>query len=334
MSSNAHEQLTAYLDGELDSTSQAEVEARLAADPALRGELDELRNAIAFVKAHAPVRAPEGFADRVLARVADEPMPNARWSWLRRPFGMPLEGLAVAAVALIVLILAVQLPGADQAPGEGETDTRAGAVDASWYDQRDADPPASPKAEVKKQQQAAPPTPEAPTKETSSQKMGLGKGLGMKAPPAPSAADVAGEATPTPTAATHSKTTPGTAEESGLPTGATAGYRFVVSTEDPDVMVQLQRVAAKYRGVVTTADGESVGAPTLDEDASVVVRLPNDRLAEFGDALRSLGLVKEYLEDPVIYGGDEVPVRVDLQLTTAPAQLQMDKVAEELPALE
>jgi anti-sigma factor RsiW len=64
-----HDLLSAYLDGELDDASRAEVDARLAESSEWRAELDEVRGARTMLRAVAPRRAPDGFWETVLAAV-------------------------------------------------------------------------------------------------------------------------------------------------------------------------------------------------------------------------------------------------------------------------
>lgn len=105
----AHDDLSAYLDGELDPTERSDLESRLASDPALRAELEELEAAVSFLRTHGTAQAPDDFLESVLAQVADEPVPSKPWwAFLRRPFGLPVSGLAVAMAAVVVAVLAVQ----------------------------------------------------------------------------------------------------------------------------------------------------------------------------------------------------------------------------------
>lgn len=101
----ARNRLSAYLDDALPPEERAEVEAQLAADPALRLELDQLRAAIALVREQGRVRAPEGFHDRVMARVALERPPAAN-----RPMAAPrwrtIAAIGVAAAVLLVAPMA------------------------------------------------------------------------------------------------------------------------------------------------------------------------------------------------------------------------------------
>ncbi|MCB9679320.1 MAG: zf-HC2 domain-containing protein [Alphaproteobacteria bacterium] len=114
----ANEMLSAYLDGELSEGERAELEATLAEDAGLRAELDALADARAFLAEHGAVSAPEGFLDDVLALVEQEPQ-VVQLAWYRRPFGIPIEGLAVAAAALLVVWIAIPNSRETQAPGTG-----------------------------------------------------------------------------------------------------------------------------------------------------------------------------------------------------------------------
>jgi len=64
-----HDLLSAYLDGELEDASRAEVDARLTASPEWRAELDEVRSARTMLRAVARRDPPDGFWDAVLAGV-------------------------------------------------------------------------------------------------------------------------------------------------------------------------------------------------------------------------------------------------------------------------
>ena len=116
----ASEQLSALLDGELDEHEAAAVEAAVRADPQLQAELDRLRGTQSLLRAHGRVRAPADFAATVLARVDEEAIAAP---WWRRPMGVPLEGVLVAAAAALVLFIA--LPAAQ---GPETAPTAAGAA--------------------------------------------------------------------------------------------------------------------------------------------------------------------------------------------------------------
>lgn len=98
------EQLSAYLDGELTDAERVSVERLLAADPAARALLDELRRTAELVAGLPRAEAPLDFAENTVARLeradllgeAATPVGATRRPWLAR-------GLALAAsLALVV----------------------------------------------------------------------------------------------------------------------------------------------------------------------------------------------------------------------------------------
>ncbi len=67
----AHDRLSEYLDGELSGDELARMEEALAADPALRAELEELRALVDRLGSLPPVKAPEGLVASVMEATAD-----------------------------------------------------------------------------------------------------------------------------------------------------------------------------------------------------------------------------------------------------------------------
>src|SRR5689334_4940913 len=115
---STNEDLSAWLDGELDPAAAAELEAELARDPALRAELDSLETVVRLLRDEGPSQAPLGFHHRVMARVEQENPPQTSWwAWLRRPFGLPLEGWALVLAAAVALLLVLpSRKGVEPAP--------------------------------------------------------------------------------------------------------------------------------------------------------------------------------------------------------------------------
>ncbi len=110
--------LSAYLDGELPTAEARDVEAALARNPALRAEYEQLREIAEELRIAGPIAPSARFKARLSERLAAEPMPAAWRRWLPR---VPLEGLALAAVALFALVLVSkpktpELPAAPVAP--------------------------------------------------------------------------------------------------------------------------------------------------------------------------------------------------------------------------
>ncbi len=110
-----HEELTAYLDGELPPDRVRELEAALAADPALRALEARLRASLAALEA---LPNPEPAPSAALRRAVLDAVSGPTWAerWLTWPRWAPL-GLALAAAA--VAVLAWPRPG-DEASGLDE----------------------------------------------------------------------------------------------------------------------------------------------------------------------------------------------------------------------
>ena len=100
----ADERLSAYVDGELDAAERRRLELELERDPELRAEVEALQATQSLLQRHGPAVAPTDFRVRVLEAGADEPVSAPWWAWLRRPFGLPSEGLLVAAVIGVSII--------------------------------------------------------------------------------------------------------------------------------------------------------------------------------------------------------------------------------------
>src|SRR5262245_36358547 len=99
--------LSAYLDGELDATARAEVEARLAESAEWRGILDELRETRGALRALPPVDASPVFWRRVLGNEEVVDLAAARRAKQRRaPWKLAVAG-AAAAVVIIVGVAAI-----------------------------------------------------------------------------------------------------------------------------------------------------------------------------------------------------------------------------------
>lgn len=96
------ELLSAYLDGQLGARERARLEARLAADPALRAELEALRRTVVLVHDLPSVPIPRNF---ILAQtMAVRPRP-ARPSRPRRAWAAPFLTAATAVVSLMFVVV-------------------------------------------------------------------------------------------------------------------------------------------------------------------------------------------------------------------------------------
>ena len=101
--------LAAYADGRVEPAERAELEARLASEPALAAALDQQRMGLAAITAAAgSVSAPLALRTRVEAMERGEAAaPRRRRRERRRGWGwLPSAGLAAAALAAVAIVVA------------------------------------------------------------------------------------------------------------------------------------------------------------------------------------------------------------------------------------
>jgi hypothetical protein len=96
------ELLSAYLDGQLSAGERARLETRLAADLALRAELEALRHTVALVRDLPPAPIPRNFI--LPQAMAARPRP-VRPLRPRRAWAAPLLTAATAVVSLLFVIV-------------------------------------------------------------------------------------------------------------------------------------------------------------------------------------------------------------------------------------
>jgi hypothetical protein len=328
----ADERLSAYLDGDLDDLETRSFEQELERDPALRAEVEAFQSTVALLRRDGPARAPSDFHLKVLQAVADEPVAVPWWVWLRRPFGLPVEGLLVAAAAALVLWVA--LPDSGPTLDVGGSDPGAAKLD--W-----AQPEAKPKAEAPAPNSVEPAgTAEASEKATR----GTPKGVEKMPTPPPPASKKAVEGSPSDAIAT---TTKGEATSKPSPAGTAddipdsrkmvGGHSYRVSTSDPEAQFALQRIAARHQALALGTNGARLGGTEFENAGSLtaVVQIPFDALNAFERDLAALGVVTAEL-DKELFNAESMQVTVHLQLdgTPEPARRSKDALEESLEAIE
>jgi len=105
------ELLSAYLDNALTTRQRQALEARLAASPELRAQLDDLRAMRAMLRAAPALKPPRDF------RL--DPARYARRAWWSRLDILRLTSALSAAAAVLLLALGIVLAGAPRAPSSG-----------------------------------------------------------------------------------------------------------------------------------------------------------------------------------------------------------------------
>ncbi len=112
--------LSAWLDGQLPAAERAALEARLAAEPALRAELDDLRAVVAALHQLPPLRAPR---DLTLTPAQVQARPTRHVA----VFPAFVSGLSAAAAALL-LIAGVGLLRPASLPSSGAETAQVAAL--------------------------------------------------------------------------------------------------------------------------------------------------------------------------------------------------------------
>lgn len=135
--SEAREQISSYLLGELGADDAASFERALAADSSLRMEVEGLRPLVADLEAlpgeawdppePPPLRMPADAAGRERAQVADSDAGEAgrRRGWLRLPAVVSLAPLRAAALAVLLVATGVVVGSVVGAGGDGSSPVAA-----------------------------------------------------------------------------------------------------------------------------------------------------------------------------------------------------------------
>mgnify|MGYP002632803145 CR=1 FL=1 len=312
-----NEALSAYLDGELTEAEAAALEAELTENAELRNELDAIQSVVTLLRDHGSVSAPDDFHAKVMAAAMAEAPVVTWWMWLRRPFGIPLEGLAVAAAAAAVLLLAlpkgspnVDSPESTPAAPQMITQEGGGTSDEGVNPQVDGDAAltqrglkGSPTKVDDRQAETEPianPIPNSPP-----------SGVGDASPTEASTQDAS--------IASIDANTVGNAGGTDRNPDAVLrnfGYSYTVYTDDPDALIGLMRTASRHSGTLTGLDNKPLGDVDIPPagERSVVAHLPHNTIGAFEKELDKLGNVRR-VENTKITSGDTMMLEVTVVMT-------------------
>jgi hypothetical protein len=295
----ANEHLSAWLDGELDEAEGALLEAELARDPDLRAELQQLEAVVRLLREEGPAQAPLGFHHRVMARVEQEhPERPSWWAWLRRPWGIPLEGWVLAAAAAAALLMVLPIWGS--APDPVENELSPAAVKAPRLD-----PKVAPPEVAKTVPDDAKVIGRATTGEDS----------------IPHQKDVEPKKNAEPLPEPQAVAIEGTPQEDAGNTGAiepvdpTSPYQVFVRSDDAKMKRRILAIASEYGGNVTDAARQPVvDGQMRSATEELVVSVPQADLQGFAKELADSGYEVQTLNQGKIVAGTTVNVRVVLEL--------------------
>ncbi len=274
----AKNRLSAYLDGALPEREAAEVADAIARDPALQAEYDALRTALRTLRQHGPISAPEGFKARVMARVDREASTGGVVVQLRRRLTrVPLEALAVAAAALLV-VFTTTLQVADTPSSTTPADRASSA------------PPSPPLAEAP--DAAEEPTQDAPAAAApASQEPATASEAKPKAKAPPKARSK--PASRTATAAPEAAYVPEWESGQGRQEAAFGSIEgLALSVSDPKVLEKLYVITDRAGGRMLDEASQSLRPYALTSDepvARVVLMVPVKNASTMRDQLLGLG---------------------------------------------
>ena len=299
-----NEALSAYLDGELTEDEAATLERELGHNAELRAELDAIQRAVQLLRDHGSVSAPADFHTGVMAAAAAQAPKLTWWQWLRRPMGIPLEGLAIAAAAIAVLLLALPVArspvtGPDIAPAVANPKMKTIGVD----EEESNVPPSEPALAA-----PDPKTPVAPQKEDPIQ-TATPQGI-ADAPVGDAEQPVEGKVAQV--AATNAAGQDDNPDDVVL---RNPGFSYTVYTEDPDALIALIRTTEQNSGSLTGLDNkplDDIEIPPAGRRV-VVAHLPFSAIGGFHKELDKLGVVNRVKNDKLIKG-DTVTVQVTVQM--------------------
>ncbi len=334
--------LSAYLDGELPTSEAREVEAALARNPALRAEYEQLRDLVEQLRSEGPIAAPARLRNRLTERLAAEAMPSAWRRWLPR---VPLEAVALAAVALFALILVstpkttppLEVPPPPPADGAA-TKSDAGAPPAGTAD---ANPAANGvlgdegrplntagRQSMVQSKKAMPPSSLGSRGDLTEKEPYLSdweKGAeepkpsntgypGINVIDEPEGATTANTAPTTNTA----KTTNTAGTKSSIPVAySPPPYRYRLRTGSESALKTLASVASELGGTLVDEKGRTLATYPMDagEARAVRVVVPSYNVEALHSRLRQMGDVETMAADSsLLYAaGADVPVAIEVE---------------------
>lgn len=305
MQSTNHDNLSAYLDGELTDAETVEFEAELARDPLLRESLTELEDVVHWMRRDGPEAAPFGFHRRVMDRIEEEhPAADAAWTWWRRPFGIPLEGWLIGAAAAAALLLALPTAGPNVEPFEEASPGVLRDSEPTTQPDEGAEPPTDDVELPPQGKMVGGPPPQA-------QKMRKRSGdlppIGLPVAEGPPDGVDTEDAPPHDTAPTPEVRYP-------------AGFAFSIQSSDASMKRRVLGVASRY-GVPMTVSGKEASGAFEAAHETVLVEVPTGKLAQLNDELARLGYAQfTGRADDDLVRGRKMLVRIHLELLAGDAE--------------
>lgn len=278
----ARNRLSAYLDGTLSDAESVEVSEAIEADVELRREFESLQQAVELLRREGPVEAPAGFHARVMESVRDEPAPGGVVVRLRRLFTrVPVEALALAAAALVVISVVGGRPGDQTSADDAVTAAKGLSLPSSEEQTRQAAAPEPAPAPVTQNMSTDPPPASTESRRN-------------KKEPARVQSKKAEVALPQEPLQTEWERQPQAGEYAGGDRNGDMAtpfaYRLVV--RESNTLYSMNSLASQYQGKVSDSRGRALKPrPLTEEDdyASLLISVPQERANALHGDLASMG---------------------------------------------
>ena len=328
----ATNRLSAYIDGELSDAEMAEVEKSIRENPSVRAEYSRMLNAVELLRTQGPIEAPEGFAERLEALLATEPLPRSRTRWLPRPLrNIPMEALGLAFAAVLVVFLIQRGPVEDsqdaekpdmlvqedltvEEPKEAEVDNSVRSVEESA-----ASMEASEEASIEEVRNAKERVVRAPV---------LPKEQSERPPQAESSPAIVDLGSNSESASLEEvgamdweeqfqEAGSGKGENYSGPTVSMGPVRYRLFPKSAEILWQIERLAQLYGARLMKSTGGQLSPFSMTTEqnyANLKLQMSPDRMEAFVGALQDLGAMRLVPQDETrLYGGGMMELELEVQ---------------------
>ena len=337
----ATNRLSAYIDGQLSDAEMAEVEKSIRENPSVRSEYNRMLHAVELVRNQGPVPVPEGFRDRLEARLALEKAPQPRLRWLPTPLRrLPLEAIGLAMAAILVVSVIQRDPATDsetpetlakeEAPPTPSPEEPPAVQEGVNMDLEsdEVELSAAPLSESSRvegsgkgkeaavQRRAIPPASTGKASEEPQTGMGIlpqlqGSAGSAEAPSEEGSVDWEDQYKEAGSVSSLSET------EASLPAVSMGPVRYRLYPKSSEILWQIQRLAERYGAQLQKTNGTSMAPYSMTTEsnyANLKLRMSPQRMESFVAALRKLGamsLVEQ--EETRLYGGGMMELELEVQ---------------------
>jgi len=320
----ASNRLSAYIDGALSDAEMAEVEQAIRDNPDLRAEYSRMRSTVDRLREQGPIRAPEGFSERLASRLALEKMPRKHLSWLPGPLrGIPLEVFGLAMAALLVVFLIQREPSPDL-PAEVVAQKTTQDQKSEKADEGKPSPDGSVEAKpalatTKAEESVEDELEKAPAPRTQIEKKkqsppGARPQKGAIQPEVPWPEGAQEELDWEDRYAQAGRSSKDSAPSATVTLGP---VRYRLYPKSPEVLWQIQKLAKRYGARLMTSKGKSAKPFSMTTEknyANLKLQMSPARLEAFVVALKDLGamtLVEQ--EESKLYSGGMMELELEVQ---------------------